>query len=147
MRPMKRHSSETSQRRLRVGEELRHALADIFGRGLLRDPAVVDRSITVTEVRPSPDLRNATAYVMPLGGGDSAGLLDALRRSAPFLTAEVSRRVHLKFAPRLRFELDGSFDRADKIDSLLRSPEVARDLRTEDGHRPLSGGDRNSGAT
>lgn len=143
---MMRRSRETSQRQLRVGEELRHALADVFGRGIPRDAAIVGRSITVTEVRPSPDLRNATAYVMPLGGGDSRGLIEALRRCAPFLTAEVSRRVRLKFAPRLRFELDDAFDRADRIETILRSPEVARDLGAAEGDRPLSGEDREPGA-
>ena len=142
---MKRRSSEASQRQLRVGEELRHALADVFGRGILRDPAIVDRSITVTEVRPSPDLRNATAFVIPLGGGDSIDLLEALRRCAPFLTREVSKRVHLKFAPRLNFVLDDSFDRVDKIASILRSPEVTRDLRVEGGDQPLPDKDQESG--
>lgn len=142
---MKRRSSEASQRQLRVGEELRHALADVFGRGILRDPAIVDRSITVTEVRPSPDLRNATAFVIPLGGDDSIDLLKALHRCAPFLTREVSKRVHLKFAPRLCFVLDGSFDRVDKIDSILRSPEVTRDLRVEGGDQPLPDKDQESG--
>ena len=142
---MTRRSRETSQRQLRVGEELRHALSDVFGRGVPRDPAIVGRSITVTEVRPSPDLRNATAYVMPLGGGASRDLIEALRRSAPFLTAEVSRRVRLKFAPRLRFELDDAFDRVDRIESILRSSEVARDLGTEED-QPLSGEHREPGA-
>ena len=142
---MKRRSSEASQRQLRVGEELRHALADVFGRGILRDPAIVDRSITVTEVRPSPDLRNATAFVIPLGGDDSIDLLKALHRCAPFLTREVSKRVHLKFAPRLYFVLDDSFDRVDKIDSILRSPEVIRDLKVEGGDQPLPDKDQESG--
>ncbi len=142
---MKRRSSEASQRQLRVGEELRHALADVFDRGILRDPAIVDRSITVTEVRPSPDLRNATAFVIPLGGDDSIDLLKALHRCAPFLTREVSKRVHLKFAPRLYFVLDGSFDRVDKIDSILRSPEVIRDLKVEGGDQPLPDKDQESG--
>ena len=142
---MKRRSSEASQRQLRVGEELRHALADVFDRGILRDPAIVDRSITVTEVRPSPDLRNATAFVIPLGGDDSIDLLKALHRCAPFLTREVSKRVHLKFAPRLYFVLDDSFDRVDKIDSILRSPEVIRDLKVEGGDQPLPDKDQESG--
>ena len=142
---MKRRSSEASQRQLRVGEELRHALADVFDRGILRDPAIVDRSITVTEVRPSPDLRNATAFVIPLGGDDSIDLFKALHRCAPFLTREVSKRVHLKFAPRLYFVLDDSFDRVDKIDSILRSPEVIRDLKVEGGDQPLPDKDQESG--
>ncbi|MBH63622.1 MAG: ribosome-binding factor A [Alphaproteobacteria bacterium] len=129
---MKRSAREASQRQLRVGEELRHALADLFNRGVLRDPDVAGRPITVTEVRPSPDLKNATVYVMPLGGKETEGLLVGLGRCAPFLTAEISKRVYLKFAPCLRFEIDQSFDRVDRIESLLRSPEVARDLESEE---------------
>ena len=142
---MKRKIREASQRQLRVGEELRHALADVFGRGVLRDPDIMDRSITVTEVRPSPDLKNATVYVMPLGGGDIDSLLKGLGRCAPFLTAEVSKRVYLKYAPRLRFELDNSFERVDRIESLLRSPEVARDLDATDGEETHSESDQGTG--
>lgn len=141
---MKRSSREASQRQLRVGEELRHALADIFARGMLRDPDIVDRSITVTEVRPAPDLKNATVFVMPLGGDDGGALLEALGRCAPFLTSEVSKRVYLKFAPRLRFELDRSFDRVDRIETLLRSPEVARDLEASEAEGPISENDPES---
>jgi len=142
---MKRKIREASQRQLRVGEGLRHALADVFGRGVLRDPDIIDRSITVTEVRPSPDLKNATVYVMPLGGGDIDSLLKGLGRCAPFLTAEVSKRVYLKFAPRLRFELDNSFEHADRIESLLRSPEVARDLAVTDGEETHSESEQGTG--
>ena len=105
----------------------------------------MDRSITVTEVRPSPDLKNATVYVMPLGGGDIDSLLKGLGRCAPFLTAEVSKRVYLKYAPRLRFELDNSFERVDRIESLLRSPEVARDLDATDGEETHSESDQGTG--
>ena len=142
---MKRKSREASQRQLRVGEELRHALADVFGRGVLRDPDIVDRSITVTEVQPSPDLKSATVYVVPLGGGDIDSLLKGLGRCAPFLTAEVSKRVYLKFAPRLLFQLDNSFERVDRIESLLRSPEVARDLDATDGGESHSDSDQETG--
>ena len=128
---MKRSAREVSQRQLRVGEELRHALADLFSRGVLRDPDVADRPITVTEVRTSPVLKSATVYVMPLGGNESESLIKGLGRCAPFLTAEISRRVYLKFAPRLRFEIDQSFDRVDRIEILLRSPEVVRDLEID----------------
>ena len=142
---MKRKFREASQRQLRVGEELRHALADVFGRGVLRDPDIADRSITVTEVQPSPDLKNATVYVMPLGGGDIDNLLKGLGRCAPFLTAEISKQVYLKFAPRLRFELDKSFERVDRIETLLRSPEVARDLDATDGEESHSDSDQETG--
>ena len=142
---MKRKSRKASQRQLRVGEELRHALADVFGRGVLRDPDIVDRSITVTEVQPSPDLKSATVYVVPLGGGDIDSLLKGLGRCAPFLTAEISKRVNLKFAPRLRFQLDNSFERVDRIESLLRSPEVARDLDATDGEESHSDSDQETG--
>lgn len=145
-KPMKRNSREASQRQLRVGEELRHALADVFGRGVLRDPEIVDRSITVIEVRPSPDLKNATVYVMPLGGGDTERLIAVLQRTAPFLTSEVSKRVYLKFAPRLCFELDSSFDRVDRIETLLRSPKVARDLQATDGEEHHTDTDQETGA-
>ena len=143
--PMKRKLREASQRQLRVGEELRHALADIFGRGVLRDPDIADRSITVTQVQPSPDLKNATVYVMPLGGRDIDSLLKGLGRCAPFLTAEMCKRVYLKFAPRLRFELDTSFERVDRIESLLRSPEVVRDLDATDGEESQSDTDQETG--
>jgi ribosome-binding factor A len=117
-----------SQRQLRVGEELRHALVQVVAEGHLRDPALADAAITVTEVRVSPDLKNATGFVTPLGGGDGAALLKALNRASAFLRGEVARRVRLKFAPSLRFELDRRFEEARRIDDLLRSPTVARDL-------------------
>ena len=143
---MKRTSCEVTQRQLRVGEELRHALSEVFGRGILRNPDVADRSITVTEVRPSPDLKSAMVFVMPLGGENTDTLLTALKRTAPFLTSEVCKRVHLKFAPRLNFELDRSFDRVDQIETLLRSPEVSRDLRSEDVDEAGTASDQDSEA-
>lgn len=126
---MTRHKHRApSQRQLRVGEELRHVLAEILARGELRDPHLAGRSITVSEVRVSPDMRNATAYVMPLGGGDAGEIVAALNHAAAFLSGEVGRRVMLKFTPALRFEIDTVFDEAQRIDRLLRTPGVVRDL-------------------
>ena len=117
---MTRHASkEPSQRQLRVGEEIRHALSTILLRGDLHDPDLADASITVSEVRVSPDLKHATAYVMPLGGDHKVEALAGLRRAAPFLRGQVARAVRLKFAPNLRFEVDDRFDRAQRIDALL----------------------------
>jgi len=126
---MSRHKNKApSQRQLRVGEELRHVLAEVLARGQLRDPHLVGRSITVSEIRVSPDMRNATAYVMPLGGGDAGEIVDALNHAASFLSGEVGRRITLKFTPSLHFEIDTVFDEAQRIDNLLRAPGVARDL-------------------
>lgn len=124
-----------SQRQLRVGEELRHALAWILERGELRDPVLATTPVTVTEVRVSPDLKNATCFVTPLGGGDAnavAQVIDALGRARKFLRHEVVRQVKLKYAPQLHFEHDTSFDAAGHIDALLHRPEVARDLHHDD---------------
>ncbi|MBP5858708.1 30S ribosome-binding factor RbfA [Marivibrio halodurans] len=123
-----------SQRQLRVGEEVRHALAQVMQRGELRDPALAGVSVTVSEVRVSPDLKNATCFVTPLGA--SAGreevaedeVVRALQRAAAFLRGQVAREVRLKFTPALRFRVDDSFDEAARIDELLKRPEVARDL-------------------
>jgi ribosome-binding factor A len=122
--------NERSVRQLRVGEELRHALAEILGRGELRDPDLQGRSITVSEVRISPDLKNATVFVLPLGGGhgEQATVIAALERAASHLRAEVGRKVHLRYLPRFSFRWDASFDQANHIDSLLADPAVARDL-------------------
>ncbi len=117
-----------SVRQLRVGEELRHRLAAVLERGTLRDPVLQGQSFTVTEVRCSPDLRNATVFVVPLGGVWNEGVLKALDRAAPFLRSEISQDFHLKYLPRLSFARDTSYDEADRIDRILRSPEVARDL-------------------
>ena len=121
----------TSQRQLRVGEELRHALARILRDGECREPVLEDASITVTEVRMSPDLRNATAFVMPLSGTNATEVVAGLERSATFLKGLVAREVQLRNTPNLVFELDDSFDRADRISALLTRPEVARDLRPQ----------------
>lgn len=122
-------NKEPSVRQLRVGEELRHALAGIFGRGELRDPVLRGSAVTVTEVRVSPDLKRATAFVTPLGGASDGEILAALGRAASFLQGQIGRQVGLRFTPRLSFEYDNRFDYATKIDSLLRQPGVARDLR------------------
>jgi len=121
-----------SQRQLRVGEEMRHALAHLFQRGALRDPALQDLNLTVTEVRLSPDLKHATAFVMPLGGRNAAEAIAGLRRGAAYLRMELARAVKLRVAPTIAFELDASFDHASKVGALLHRPDVARDL-TQDG--------------
>lgn len=121
----RRRSKAPSKRQLRVGEEIRHALAAILTRGEFRDPDLQDVSITVTEVRVSPDLRNATAYVMPLGGEDLPVVVAALQRAAHFVRGQIGREVELRYVPSLFFEADQSFDQAARVDELLR--EVAED--------------------
>jgi ribosome-binding factor A len=127
-----RRNQEPSQRQLRVGEELRHALSRILQRGELRDPALQDVTVTVTEVRLSPDLKNATAYVMPLGGRHRDEVLAGLTRSAGYLRCQIARDVPLRFTPGLAFTLDTSFDHAHRINELLHRPEVERDLAAPD---------------
>jgi len=121
-----------SQRMLRVGELVRHALADVLQRGEVMDPVLEGHVITVPEVRMTPDLKLATAYVMPLGGKDTEPVLQALDRNRKQLRMLVVKRLDLKSAPDLRFRIDDSFDRGAHIDALLRSPEVARDLTSGD---------------
>ncbi len=124
-----------SQRQLRVGEELRHALSELLERGELHDPAVQDTPITVTEVRSSPDLKNATVYVVPLGGDTAVTdrVLEGLSRAAPYLRRCLAEKVQLRHAPRLTFSADRTFDEALHIDNLLRNPLVARDLEHDAG--------------
>jgi len=117
-----------SLRQLRVNESLRHELAAILMREDLHEAVLSEVSITVSEVRCSPDLRNATAFVMTLGGIKMDEVLAALSRKAPYLSGLLGRRVHLKFSPKLKFEADTSFDESNKIDTLLSDPRVARDL-------------------
>jgi ribosome-binding factor A len=120
---------------LRVGEEIRHALAAILGRGELRDPALAGQSITVSEVRVAPDLARATVFVTPLGGGDIAGVVAALTRAAPFLRGQVAKAVRLRRAPELGFVPDTSFDYAHRIEEALRDPLVRRDVAPPPGGR------------
>jgi ribosome-binding factor A len=117
-----------SQRQLRVGETVRHAIADILSHGSVHDPELEGHIITVPEVRMSPDLKLATVYVMPLGGRDIKIVLAALERNKKFLRGELARRVNLKFSPDVRFRVDERFDEAERIEKLLRTPAVQRDL-------------------
>jgi ribosome-binding factor A len=132
----RRRSSEKdnrghSQRQLRVGEEIRHLLAELLERGDMRDPELRDARITVTSVDVSPDLRNATAFIMPLGGQDKERLLAAMKRASPWFRARVGEKAGLRSAPDIRFQIDTTFDEADKIGALLRRPDVARDIEEE----------------
>lgn len=131
---MKRHQ-ETSEGRsvrlLRVGEQVRHALSEILMRGDVHDETLASHSVSITEVRMSPDLRHATVFVKPLLGADEEEVLKALRKHVRYLRGEVSRRVNTKYAADLKFLADESFDEGSHIDSLLRSPGVARDLDPE----------------
>ena len=111
-----------------MAEEIRHVLAGVFGRGEVRDPALADVTITVTEVRIGPDLKRATAFVTRLGRSDVADKLPALRRAAPFLRSQVAKELRLRVAPDLSFQADTSIDYAMHVDELLRAPDVARDL-------------------
>ena len=122
-----------SQRQLRVGEEMRHTLSAILSRGDFRDPDLQDVSITVGEVRVSHDLRNATAFVLPLGGHDGEVVLAALRRAAPYIRGQIGRAMRLKFTPTLSFQYDGSFDHAEHIASLLEGAARPKAEATEDG--------------
>lgn len=117
-----------SQRQQRVAELVRHALAEVLGRGDIQDPVLNQHVVTIPEVRMSPDLKLATAFVMPLGGRDERPVIEALDRHKKVLRQEVARRVDLKYAPELRFRRDESFDEAARIDALLRSDKVRRDL-------------------
>jgi ribosome-binding factor A len=135
-RVMPRHHQKTSvpggsQRQLRVGEIVRHAVADILAQGGVHDADLEGHIVTVPEVRMSPDLKLATVYVMPLGGKDTDVVLAALARNKKFLRGEVAHRVNLKFAPDLRFRVDDRFDEAERIEKLLRTPAVQRDLKPE----------------
>ncbi|HEX2939445.1 MAG TPA: 30S ribosome-binding factor RbfA [Rhodopila sp.] len=122
------HHAGPSQRQLRVAEEIRHVLAGIFGRHDFRDPDLAEAQITVTEVRISPDLKRATAYLSRLGRSDIDALLPALRRAAPYLRGQVAHALQLRSAPDLIFEPDHALDYAMKIDELMHRPDVARDL-------------------
>lgn len=120
-----------SQRQLRVGEQVRHAMAEILAQGNVHDTDLEGHIITVPEVRMSPDLKLATVYVMPLGGRDTELVIAALERNKKFLRGEVARRVNLKFAPDIRFRVDERFDEAERIEKLLRTPAVQKDLEQD----------------
>ena len=134
----KKSSTPTGQRPLRVGEEIRHALSHILTHEMdrLDDPDLYGKSVTVTEVRISPDLRNATAFVVPLGatveGFDAGPLIKALNRAAGYFRGMLAREVRLQFSPTIRFKLDESFDEASRIEAALHDPAVARDLERDD---------------
>ena len=128
----KRQSNETkgpSQRQLRAGELIRHALVNILTREELRDPDLGGMLISVTEVRPSPDLRQAKVYVAPLGQGDQDKLAAALNKASSFLRGKLGREIDLKFTPELHFHPDNSFDTASHVDALLNRPQVKQDLK------------------
>ncbi len=139
----KQTPSGPSQRQQRVAELVRHALAEVLQRGDIQDPVLGSHIVTVPEVRMSPDLKLATAYVMPLGGQDEAPVIAALERNRKVLRQEVARRVNLKYAPELRFLRDETFDEAARIDRLLRSDKVQRDLESapRDGETDSSADD------
>lgn len=118
-----------SQRQLRAGEVIRHALVEILQREPLREPALSDVSITVSEVRISPDLKQARVYATPLGGGDEAEVIAALNRTGPYLRSLLGKKIQMKFTPELLFMRDETFGEAQKIEELLARPDVARDLK------------------
>src|SRR5690606_4180282 len=120
-----------SQRQLRVGEMIRHALAQMLARGDIHDDVIATHVITVSEVRMSPDLKLATVFVRPLGGEDIEPVLAAFERNKRFLRGEIAHAVNLKYAPELRFRADRSFDEARRIEELLQSPAVRRDLEND----------------
>jgi ribosome-binding factor A len=124
----RRRAKAPSQRQLRVGEELRHALSRILARADVRDPELAGRSITVTEVRMSPDLKQATVYVLPFAEGTPEALVAALGRASSYFRGQLGREIDLKFTPELRFAADRSFDEAARVDALLRKPRVRQDL-------------------
>jgi len=121
-----------TQRQLRVGEELRHALVHIMERAHFRDPDLMGVSVTVTEVRVSPDLKNATAFVTRLGGENVDRLVAALKRAAPYIRGQLAKAVNLRVAPVVSFAADTSFDYASAINSILHSPDVSRDLAADE---------------
>jgi ribosome-binding factor A len=122
---------EPSQRMLRVAELIRHTMAELLVRSAIGDPVLESQAITIPEVRMSPDLKLATIYVMPLGGRDATDVVAALERNKRYVRGEIARRVNLKFAPEIRFRVDERFDEAERIEKLLRTPVVQRDLESE----------------
>jgi ribosome-binding factor A len=121
---------------LRVGELVRHAVAQRLSRGDINDPVLERHVVTVSRVKMSPDLKLATIYVMPLGGKDEPEVLAALDRHRKFLRGEIAHEVNLKFAPEIRFRIDDSFDTVSRIDAILASDRVRRDLEAKDEDEP-----------
>ncbi len=121
-----------SIRVLRVGEQVRHALSEVLMRGDVHDDTLAATMVSITEVRMSPDLRHATAFVKPLGVADEAVVIKALRTNTAYLQSEIARRVNIRFAAKLKFLPDGSFDEGGKIDALLKHPRIAQDLTKDD---------------
>ncbi len=117
-----------SQRQLRVGEELRHILSDVLRNGHFRDPDLADMVVTVTEVRVSPDLKAATAFIMPLGGRDAPKIIAGLNRAQAYIRTEAVRHINLRVAPSFSFRLDHSFDEAARVTRLLQQPAVRADI-------------------
>lgn len=129
MAKQQQHSAKgPSQRQLRVGELIRHAMAEMLARGDVHDPVLQGHLITIPEVRMTADLRQATIYVMPLGGRDVEDVIEALNNNRKFLRGEIAHRVNLKFAPDIRFRVDERFDEAERIEKILRTPRVRRDI-------------------
>jgi len=125
-------SEGRSVRLLRVGEQVRHILSEILARGDVHDDVLASHTVSVTEVRMSPDLKHATAFIKSLLGADEEAVLKALRTNTAYLQREVAKRVNLKFAAKLKFLADESFDEGTHIEQLLRRPDVARDLPDEE---------------
>ncbi|WP_193184794.1 30S ribosome-binding factor RbfA [Nisaea sediminum] len=135
-----RRGRAPSQRQLRVGEEVRHVLAGVFQRGELHDPELDGVSITVSEVSVSPDLRNATVFVMPLGGAHADDVLAGLKRAAPFLRTMLAKQMTLRTVPRMRFIIDTAFETASRINQMFQDPVVRADLeKDEDGEEDGNG--------
>ena len=136
MRKKKQQKSDSpataSQRQLRVGELIRHAMAEMLTRGDVHDPVLEKHMITIPEVRMTADLKLATIYVMPLGGRDVKAVIAALNDNKKYLRGEIAHRVNLKFAPDIRFRADDRFDEAERIEKLLRTPAVQRDIERGD---------------
>jgi len=122
---------EPSQRMLRVGELVRHAMSELLARGALNDAVIDAHVVTVPKVKMSPDLKLATIYVLSLGGKDSVEVMKALEHHKKYLRGEVARKINLKFAPDVRFKVDDSFENSSRIDALLNSPQVRQDLRQD----------------
>ena len=125
-------SKPPSQRQLRVGEQIRHSIAEVLMRGEVREPVLSAQPITITEVRVSPDLKNATAFFLPLGGDSALEVGAALGRASPFIRSRLASTLRLRYVPKIIFEIDQTFDYASSIDKLLSSPKVQQDIQAPD---------------